>query len=113
MKGFSLVEVMVAAVIFTIAVAGVFASLASSRKPTVDTDTSLRGALCGQQILEKFRAKVDWRDWSSGSLVVSGTPYVLSAAALAALPACSGYGASYVVSNGGNGARKVKVTVSW
>lgn len=105
--GFTLVEVVVAAVIFTIAVTGVFASLASLKKPVVTNDKALEAAYCGQQFLEGLRAAVDARDWSTGKLApavgVTGSPCVINGTT---------YTVTYTITAVGN-ARKATVTVSW
>ena len=107
---------MVAGVIFTIAVTGVFASLAAIQKPTVDTDKNIGAALCGQQVLETLRAQVDDRNWASNDLSISGSPHSLPLAGYT-FPACTGgtptYAVSYTVTDAGNGARKVVATVTW
>ena len=114
-KGFSLVEAMVAGVVFTIAVAGVFSSISSTTSSTSSTATvnkNLIAAYCGQQVLESFRSKVDARDWSSGSLTLGD--HTLSGPTLAPYSQCAGVtSVVYTVSDAGNGARKVVANVNW
>lgn len=113
-NGFTLMEVIVAGLIFSIATVGIFSALTSIRQPTAIIDQSVSMAYCGQQVLETFRARVDARDWNSGGLTVGN--HTISGAALAAYPICSSAGVTsvtYVVSDAGNGARKVVATVNW
>ena len=65
--GFSLVEVVVAAVIFSIAVVGIFSVFAISRRSSDASERSLLAAYLGRQILEDLRAKVDSRIWDTGA----------------------------------------------
>ena len=110
---FSLVEAMVAAVIFTIGVAGVFASLAAVKKPASDSDKSLGAVLCGQKLLESLRKDVDALTWdnaaSNNLALTNGTPRV---------DVCNQNGVNYNLSYevkpvDQNPAREVTVTVSW
>ena len=67
-SGFSMVEALIAAVIFAVAVVGVFATSAALKKPTVVSDKKLTAAYIGKQVLEDLRSKVDQREWLTGSL---------------------------------------------
>ena len=107
--GFSLVEVMVAGVIFSIAVVGVFSSLAAVKKPIHTSDKSLDAALCGQQVLEGLRASVDASNWNEDSSPLKLKPDY----APASVGACVGYTLEYAVTDAGNGARKVTLTVAF
>lgn len=60
-NGISLVEVIVAAVIFVIAAFGMFSTLSMMRVSSDATDERLQAAYFGRQILEELRAKVDQR----------------------------------------------------
>ena len=103
--GFSLAEVVVAGVIFSIAVAGVFASLAAIK--SVPTDKKLGAALCGQAFMEGLRASVDNADWTTGKLMVQNTT--------AANCVQNGitYSIAYVITVAGAASRKAVVTVTW
>ena len=67
-KAFSLVEAVVAGVIFSIVVVGVFSSMAAVKKPVKNSDRGIDAIYYGQRILETLRANVDARDWDTGSL---------------------------------------------
>ena len=109
---FTLVEAVVAALVFAAVAVGLFATSSALKKPSVLTDKRLTAAFYGKQILEDLRAKVDQRDWnnSSGPLwqgdhvtqPIYNPTYNVS------------YSISYTVSNiVGSSARKVDVTVTW
>ncbi len=59
-----MVEVLVAAIIFTIAALGTFASIAAIRKPAAISERKLTAAYYGRQILEDLRSKVDARNFN-------------------------------------------------
>ncbi len=61
--GFSLVEVLVASILFLITVAGLFAAFSQSRVNSEHVDKRLQAAYIGRQVLEELRAKVDQRTW--------------------------------------------------
>ncbi len=115
--GFTLVEAIVGGVIFTIAVTGVFASLAYIKQPVVVSDSRLVGANCGDQFLESLRAKVDARDWGAvGTLLELGAHTINGAStpAIGTFSQCStATSIDYVVTAEASGARKVVVTVTW
>ncbi len=56
--GFSLLEILMAAIIFTIAVAGVFATLNAVRAPVNNKENELTAASFGKEELEALRTQV-------------------------------------------------------
>lgn len=58
-SAFTLLEVLLAAVIFVISVAGVFAALGAMRLPVLQKERSLTAAVFGQQALENLRLQVN------------------------------------------------------
>ncbi len=114
--GFTIVEVLVATVIFTIAALGTFSTIASIRKPAAVSERKLQGAYYAKQILEDLRPQVDARNWnpatgqySSGDLTM-GT-HLLSTTTINGTP----YISSYVVSTvaGTPNLFQVQVMVNW
>jgi len=71
-KGFSLVEVVVASVVFAISAAGTIAMISSLNKPAHETSDAVTASLVGKQILEEFRKEVDMATWDEvdGKLAV-------------------------------------------
>jgi Tfp pilus assembly protein PilV len=57
-RGYSLVEITVAAVVFSVSIASVFASVSSFRKPVEDSTKRVRAAQLSKKILEGLRQKV-------------------------------------------------------
>ncbi len=112
-KAFTIVEVLVAAVIFSITVLGVFSTIAAIRKPAAVSERTLVAAYYGRQVLEDLRAKIDKRDWNTGLLSTGTHNY-----GTAIIHGVS-YAASYLVENApeatlpAGGLRKVTLTITW
>ncbi len=100
---------MVAVLMFSIAVAGVFASISAVQRPETPPSVRLGAALCGQQFLQALRANVDARDWDTGRLAVTG----------GTVPGgvCTqngqNYTLTYAISQEPDGSRKGTVTATW
>ena len=95
---------MVAGVIFSIAVVGVFATLAA-----INPDRTVGAAQCGQQLLEDLRAEVDARSWdTAGNRLTVGNNKDGGVCPQNGLI----YNRSYNVALVGS-ARQVTVTVTW
>lgn len=111
-SGFTLVEVIVAAMIFSILAAGLYASMSSLRQPAAVTTKKITAALIGQQILEDLRSKVDASNWNSGELSLSPPPHAMTPVVG---PDGITYTPVYTVEDdpNGSGARKVTITVTW
>jgi Tfp pilus assembly protein PilV len=106
-RSFSLVEVVVAAVIFAVASLGIFATINLMDK-TATSDARLKAALFAKKILDGLSAEIEPGVNNTGGALSSGTHQVADDADF------SGYTASYYVSaDTATGARKVKVTVTW
>lgn len=65
-KAFSLVEVVVASVIFMIAAAGAFKVFSIAQKMSTVSSDEVIAANYGRGLLESLRARVDQRTWNSG-----------------------------------------------
>ncbi len=64
-NAFSLVEVIVATVIFLTASIGIFSVFSMAQKSSVVTEKDIVAANFGRQILEDLRAQVDSRTWDT------------------------------------------------
>lgn len=58
-SAFTLLEVLLAAIIFVITISGVFETLSVMRTPVVNQESSLEATVFGKQVLEALRSKVD------------------------------------------------------
>ncbi len=106
-KGFSIVEVTMAAVVFSITAIGIITTISVLRAPSAESERRTVAAYYGQQLLEDLRAKVDQRIWASGDLSIGNHTFS---------NAINGktYTASYIVTEVySGGPRRVALTVDW
>lgn len=106
-NGLSLIEVILAAVVFSLSVAGFFAAIEAVRKPTQNTDSTRSAADEGKIILEQLRQEVDSNKWTTSTWQDGTTPRTFTGS--------NGvqYTATYVVTTDAGGAKKVNVTLDW
>ncbi len=62
---FTLLEVLLASVIFMISVAGIFATLNAVRAPVANKQSQLSAAVFGKQILERLYSNVNANTWGT------------------------------------------------
>ena len=104
LAGFSIIEVTIAALIFTLTAVGIVSTVASLRTPSATSQKDLQAAYYGQNILDDLRARVDERTWTdSNSLLAVGTH---------TLPPNDIYNAVYAVTDDGAG-RNVVLNITW
>lgn len=60
-----MVEIIVSALIFSIAVAGMFATISSLQKPAEESREDISAAYVGKQILEDLRKEIDAETWDT------------------------------------------------
>lgn len=103
-SGFSIVEALVAAVILSISVVGVFATMSSQKAPAAQADRRVLAAQAAKQFLEDLRSKVNATDYTNNTGPLSTNAHA---------PVVVGiYTFNYTVTAVGN-ARKVDVTVTF
>jgi len=66
-SAFTLLEVLLSAIIFVVSVAGIFASLDSVRTPVANKENELTAAVFGKQVLEGLRSQVSANFYASCS----------------------------------------------
>jgi prepilin-type N-terminal cleavage/methylation domain-containing protein len=103
-KGFSIMESLVAAMIFSIGVVGVFAAMSSQKAPSEESDDRIKAALAGKQLLESLRSKVNAADYAANTGELSLGAHNVSLGT---------WTATYTVTNAGNNVRKVDLTITW
>lgn len=104
LAGFSIIEVTVAALIFTLTAVGIVSTIASLRMPSATSQKDLHAAYYAQNILDDLRARVDERTWmDSNSPLAVGTH---------ALPPNDIYNAVYTVADDGAG-RNIVLNITW
>lgn len=72
-KAFSLVEVVVATIIFLIASMGIFNIFSTVQNLSSDSDEEVVAANYGRQLLENLRGNVDQNTWSAWYLTCDST----------------------------------------
>ena len=108
-RGFSMVEVLVAAVVFVTAAAGIFATVAQTQVGVKVSDARSRATLCGKEVLDGLSKEVADSTWDTGAMAIGG-PYAVAGS----YPNCiAGYTPTYSVAAVADGTRQVTVTVSW
>lgn len=107
--GFTIVEVVVAALIFAITVAGAMGAVSSLRAPAAASKEDITAAFIGKQVLEDLRSAVDAETWASGDL--SNGVHTLANMTVGGVT----YTPTYTVSDDPSGtqAKKVDLTVTW
>lgn len=99
---FSMVEAMVAAVVFTIAAAGILTAMSRARHPVANSDQRVRAAAYGKQVLDGLRAGLStdtWNSvaWTDGAHDASGPEF----------------NAEYIVTTDAAGGKKVDLNIYW
>jgi Tfp pilus assembly protein PilV len=109
-RSFSMVEVIVAAVLFATASAGIFATISYTNHSSGSSgsDARVKAAFLAKMVLDQLNKEVNSSTWSSGLLSVGDHTWP-------AVAGFTGYTATYKVTepDGPGGARKVVVNVDW
>lgn len=108
--GFTMTEVIIATLIFTLAMAGVFASISELRQPAVESTQEVTAAFVGKRILEDLRSQVSAETWNSTGNLILGSTYTDSFSV-----SSTTYYTTYTVTSDpdGTSARKVILNVTW
>ena len=73
-SGFTIIEVIIASVIFGLVAIGSYSSMAALKKPTMESSEEVTAAYIGRQVLEDLRSQVDAATWDTGALSPTGGP---------------------------------------
>ena len=103
-KGFSLIEVILASLIFALSVAGFYAALGSVRTPVQQTDRSLIAAQYGKEVLEDLR-----KDVGASNSLAEGPTVISPARVIDGVT----YTATINVVTQADSSKKVDVSVVW
>lgn len=108
--GFTMTEVIIATLIFTLAMAGVFASVSELRQPAVESTEEVTAAFVGKHILEDLRMQVSAETWNSTGNLIPGSTYTNSV-----VVGSRTYYTTYTVTSDpdGTSARKVILNITW
>jgi prepilin-type N-terminal cleavage/methylation domain-containing protein len=108
-RAFSMVEVIVAAVLFAIASAGIFATISYTNR-SVESDKRVQAATFSKKILDQLNKDVNALTWDivgSNGLTIGNHPIALGSDS--DFPQC--FGGYDVTDPDGNGGRKVLITI--
>ena len=117
-QGFTMTEVIVAALIFAMATAGIMATVSALSQPASESMEEVNAAFVGKSLLDQLRRNVDATDWEdsvSGALHPNGGPwgngtYNMGATVIGGVS----YDVNYtVVVDPETSARKVTVDIDW
>jgi type II secretory pathway pseudopilin PulG len=113
-EGFTITEVVVAALIFAIATAGILATASSMKKPAVDSSEDVTAAFLAKRILDDLRSQLDSETWNL-NMAQNGAFSVGSHTMNAVTVGSKTYTPSYNVLADPNGtaARKINLKISW
>ncbi len=110
LKAFTLTEVVIATVIFSLAMAGVFASISNLRQPAVESSQEVTAAFIGKKILNDLRSEVSAPTWNTTGNLTLGPHGPLTAINVGGID----YTPTYIVeADPGTNARKVTLNISW
>jgi len=115
-KGFTLAEIVIAAVILATAVGGLWACFIASKRFSISSKTSLMAIHNARYVLEKLREDVRADEWDSGNLQVGGPYNVTTWLPNDSASFRNKYNgrAVYSVSNvSGTSCRRVDLTMTW
>jgi prepilin-type N-terminal cleavage/methylation domain-containing protein len=106
-RAFSMVEVVVAAVLFAVASAGIFATISLTNR-TAESGLRVQAATFAKEVLDQLNSAVDASTWKDPNNRLSPGIHNVPLGSVPDFPACS---ATYEVSqpDGQNGARKVEI----
>lgn len=107
-QGFTIVEVVMASIIFALTAAGIYTTLSALRQPAGESARDVTAAFLGEQFLQSMRNEVDQSTWNSGRLTLGNhteTPVIINGIT---------YSIAYTVSADSlSDARKVVLNISW
>lgn len=112
-SGFTLVEIIVAALVFALAATGLFAVISSLNRPSVESFEEVRAVYIAKGIFEQLKSMIDAELWdetdSSVYYLVPGETYELEETVRDGIA----YTANYTVTQDSSGGRWVDLTVWW
>lgn len=107
-SGFTLIEITVATLIFVIAVAGLYSTISSMNRPSVESFEQVQAVYTAKETLENLKYDIDAEFWddpdTSICKLVPGETYPITYGA---------YSGNYTVIADANGGRWVDLTISW
>jgi Tfp pilus assembly protein PilV len=100
---FSMVEVIVAAVLFLVAASGILGTMIQTRKPSMESDQKTRAALYAQRVSEWLRSDLAANTWDTNVWMEGQHSF----------PAAGGFNGTYTVINTADGGKQVVIDVTY
>jgi len=108
-----LIEIVVATLIFSLAITGLFSAITSLNRPGTESFEEVQAAYAAKGVLEELRSAIDAQVWEesdpSSYDLVEGETYTLSTIEYEGVP----YSINYAVTGDPSGGRWVDLTISW
>ena len=112
-SGFTLIEVVVSTLVFSLAMAGLFSTISSLNRPGVESFEDVQAAYIGKEIIGNLRHFINaeiWDELDPGLYnLVENQSYDLSPVTRDGIT----YTSNYTVTPAANGGRWVDLTISW
>ncbi|MBF0484973.1 MAG: prepilin-type N-terminal cleavage/methylation domain-containing protein [Candidatus Omnitrophica bacterium] len=115
--GFSLLEVLVAAVIFAIAAVGIFGTISAARTPTRDSNARLGAATDMKRVSDKIQSLITAGAWTAGDPLLSpGLHQITSCAAgclFSATEPAPAAGSTYTITTDAAGGVNININIAY
>jgi len=108
-RGFTMVEIVVAAMVFALSIAGLLAAVSSLNRPAVESFEEVQAAYVAKQVLEDLKLHIDARTWNEETSKLKPGETFTETITRHGID----FTASWIVTEDAAGGRWVDVTVSW
>jgi len=108
-SGFTLVEVVVAVLVFSLSIAGLLSVLANLNRPAAESFEEVQAIYAGKEFLENLRQAVDASTWDDSGSALAPAVHTTSASS----PSGMAFNAVYNVTSDTSGGRWVDLNINW
>lgn len=108
-SGFTLTELVVSAMIFSLSVAGLLATVSSLNRPSADSFEDVQAAYLGQEVLEDLKKEIDASVWDETTSNLAIGEHEFGPFTRQGIS----YNVIYTVNADASGGRWVDLTVQW
>lgn len=109
-KGFTLIEVIVASIIFIMTAAGLLATISAISRPAAISERELTAATIARGVIERLRKDIDAESWSDSTGNLSIGSHTMTPLTVTGKTFARSYAVTTDASTGG---RNISVTVTW
>jgi len=108
--GFTMVEIMVSILIFSLSIAGLLSAISSLNRPAVESFEEVQATYIGKQILEQLKHGIDAATWNEEDATLAITTVPITAS----IPHQGiNFDTSYTIEADTFGGRWVTLTINW